>query len=365
MIIYSEKKKKFDEDIKNGNIVEKLKKSCCYHGIYNVNRAETMAWQNSLPKMQQVLDDPMFSEEIQISLEYQIPLTSKRIDFLIGGLDENGCEHIIVVELKQWEEAQRTSRDGIITAFTGGMVRAVAHPSYQVYSYAKTLENFNEIIQCEKISIHPCVYMHNYKKSKIKEIINPMYQDVVDSAPIFIKNEEKDLQNFIYTYISRPAGGDIFRRIDQGKMLPSKSLQDSLSAMLSGNKEFVMIDEQKVAFETAKGLMRCAINNGKKYTLIVEGGPGTGKSVIAVQLLVDFITKYGLNAHYVTKNAAPRNVYFEKLKQNNFRQNYINFLFKSSGSYYKSKANEFDCILVDEAHRLNAKSGLFSNLGEN
>ena len=365
MIIYSEKKKKFDEDIKNGDIADKLKKSFYFHGIYNNNMAENVAWQNSLPKMQQLLDDPMFSEEIQISLEYQIPLTSKRIDFLIGGADEKGCEHIVVVELKQWEEAQRTSRDGIVTAFTGGMVRAVAHPSYQVYSYSKTLEDFNEVIQSEGISVHPCAYLHNYKKSKAEEMINPMYLDVIDSAPIFIKNEEKKLQKFIHTYISRPAKGDIFRRIDQGKMLPSKALQDSLGAMLKGNEEFIMIDEQKVVFETAKGVMKRALKDGKKYTLIVEGGPGTGKSVVAVQLLVDFVTKYGLNAHYVTKNAAPRNVYFEKLKQNNFKQNYISFLFKSSGSYYKAKENEFDCLLADEAHRLKAKSGVYSHLGEN
>ena len=127
MIIYSEKKSKFDDDIKSGNIAEKLSKSFYYNGIYNNNIAEKLAWQNSLPKLQQVLDDPMFSEDIQVCIEYQIPLTSKRIDFLIGGADETGHEQIIVVELKQWEEAARTSREGIVTAFTGGMVRAIAH----------------------------------------------------------------------------------------------------------------------------------------------------------------------------------------------------------------------------------------------
>jgi DUF2075 family protein len=365
MIIYSEKKSKFDQDIKSGNIAEKLLKSFYYHGIYNNNIAEKIAWQNSLPQLQKVLDDPMFSEDIQVCIEYQIPLTAMRIDFLIGGADETGHEHIIVIELKQWEEAGRTSRNGIVTAFTGGMVRAVTHPSYQAYSYAKTLENFNTVIQNENISVHSCSYLHNYKKSKAEEIINPLYQEVIDLSPVFIKSQEKKMREFIHTYISRPADRDIFQKIDQGKMLPSKVLQDSLSSMLQGNEEFIMIDEQKIVFETAKGLMKRAVKDGKKYTLIVEGGAGTGKSVVAIQLLVDLVTKHGLSVHYVTKNAAPRNVYFEKLKQDNYKQSYINFLFKSSGSYYKAKKNEFDCLLADEAHRLNAKSGLFSNLGEN
>lgn len=91
---------------------------------------------------------------------------------------------------------------------------------------------------------------------------------------------------------------------------------------------------------------------------------GTGKSVVAIQLLCDLIQK-GFSANYVTKNAAPRNVYFEKLKQNKFKLNYISNLFKGSGAFIDVPNNFFDCLIADEAHRLNAKSGMFKNLGEN
>ena len=91
---------------------------------------------------------------------------------------------------------------------------------------------------------------------------------------------------------------------------------------------------------------------------------GTGKSVVAIQLLCDLIQK-GYSANYVTKNAAPRNVYFEKLKQNKYKLNYIKSLFKGSGSFVDVPNNYFDCLIADEAHRLNAKSGMFKNLGEN
>ena len=103
----------------------------------------------------------------------------------------------------------------------------------------------------------------------------------------------------------------------------------------------------------------------EKFTVIVQGGPGTGKSVVAIQLLVELVANRGLNAQYVTKNAAPRNVYFEELKKEKYKLSYIKNLFKSSGSYYDCAPNTFDCLIVDEAHRLNAKSGLFQNLGEN
>lgn len=134
--------------------------------------------------------------------------------------------------------------------------------------------------------------------------------------------------------------------------------------MLKGNKEFYLIDEQKVAYETVKKLVDKSIKdsnkpNGisQKYTIIIEGGLGTGKSVVAIQLLCDLIQN-GYSANYVTKNAAPRNVYFEKLKQNKYKLNYIKSLFKESGSFVDVPNNYFNCLIADEAHRLNAKSGM-------
>jgi DUF2075 family protein len=103
------------------------------------------------------------------------------------------------------------------------------------------------------------------------------------------------------------------------------------------------------------------VNN--KNVLIVEGGPGTGKSVVAINLLVQ-LSKLGLNTQYVSKNAAPRAVYHSKLTKS-FKKSEIVNLFKGSGSYVDLERNTFDVLIADEAHRLNEKSGLFKNLGHN
>src|SRR5699024_7542070 len=122
-------------------------------------------------------------------------------------------------------------------------------------------------------------------------------------------------------------------------------------------------DEQKVVYEEALQLAGKAQRTGYKQTLVVEGGPGTGKSVLAVNLLVE-LTKQGKVAQYVTKNSAPRNIYSAKLK-GDFKKTHIDNLFKGSGSYINVPEDEFDVLIVDEAHRLNEKSGMFQNLGEN
>lgn len=371
MIVYSNTKGGFVDDVRNGIIAKKITEEFNKHNVKHHNDAEYRAWSNSLVHMRNALDDIDISDECSVAIEYQIPLTAKRVDFLIGGIDENNNNNIVVIELKQWENSSITSRPDIVTAFTGGANRAVCHPSYQAYSYAKIIENFNEDIYTNNISLIPCAFLHNYKEENRNNIDNDFYAEAISFAPIFLAEDVSKLRNFIKKYIKKKDGIDILMKIENGKLKPAKALQDSVASMLRGNEEFYLIDEQKVAYETINKLVASSLKesnkiNGlnQKYTIIVEGGPGTGKSVVAIKLLCDLIQK-GYSANYVTKNSAPRDVYFEKLKQDKQKLNYIKTLFKGSGSYIDIPNNYFDCLIADEAHRLNSKSGMFKNLGEN
>ena len=151
--------------------------------------------------------------------------------------------------------------------------------------------------------------------------------------------------------------------VDQGKIRPSKSLQNAIASMLKGNKEFVMLDEQKVVYENILELSKKCQEDGKKRTVIVQGGPGTGKTVVAINLLSE-LTGTGQFAQYVSKNSAPRNVYLQKLK-GVIKKSSVDNMFKGSGIYTEADEGIVHTIIVDEAHRLNAKSGMFQNLGEN
>lgn len=139
-------------------------------------------------------------------------------------------------------------------------------------------------------------------------------------------------------------------------------LADSITQMIKGNQEFVMIDDQKVVYENAIALAKQASEKNKQV-LIVKGGPGTGKSVVAINLLVE-LTKLRLLTQYVSKNAAPRAVYEARLT-GSIRASHIRTMFRGSGAFIESPANEYDALIVDEAHRLNRFSGLYGNQGEN
>lgn len=364
MLIYNGTKKSFCDDVNKGNIADVINNSFSIHGIKHDNEREYLSWKNSLVYMANIINCDLFADNIQIAIEYQIPQTSKRVDFIIAGENELGKQNVVIIELKQWTKAKRTQRHYVVKAYTGGKERDVVHPSYQAYSYAKTIENYNTVVSDKEICIFPCAYLHNYEDQYIDEIVCDHYADVLRSSPAYFKKDEKDLRDFIKRYVTRPSATNIMYEIDNGKIKPTKAVQDALGSMLNGNEEFFLIDEQRVVYETVYRLVHRALEQGKKYTVIIEGGAGTGKSVVAIQLLASMI-KAGYNAQYVTKNAAPRNVYYELLSKGDFRKAYIYNLFKSSGGYINSKPNEIDLIVVDESHRLVEKSGYYGNNGEN
>lgn len=360
MIIYKATKKQFVNDVFNNTIADNIDSAFVEHLGRHTSPNEVRSWANSMQFMYKVVNTSELSDEAGVAIEYQIPLTAKRVDFIISGLNARKHEQMIIVELKQWEEAEPTNKPGVVvTRFQHGKGE-VAHPSYQAWSYAYMLQNYNLTIQEQAVEISPCAYLHNYNPDGM--IDGPLYQEYVAKAPVFLKKDAARLQDYILRHIRYSSPDDIIWKIDNGRLSPSKQLADSLASLLKGNEEFVMLDDQKVVYETAIHLAKKA-QEGKKQVLIVEGGPGTGKSVLAVNLLVNLTTE-GIASQYVTKNSAPRAVYCVKLS-GSFKKTYIDNLFVGSGSFTETMPNTMGALIVDEAHRLNMKSGLFSNKGEN
>lgn len=360
MIVYSSTKNGFSQDILNGVLVDKIEDAFFAHLGRHTSDNEVRSWNSSLQYMDRVLGDPAIPEDCGVSIEYQIPLTSKRIDFIISGIDNDGSSSIVIVELKQWQSAKMTAKDGVVvTRFEHGEVET-AHPSYQAWSYAATLRDYNTTVQDDGIGLHPCAFLHNYPEDNV--LNNPFYAYYLNLAPAFFKKDAQKLREFIKKYITKGDDRDLLYKIENGRIRPSKQLAETLSSMLKGNPEFILLDDQKVAYETALELSQRA-DGIKKQILVIEGGPGTGKSVLAVNLLVE-LTKRGLVTQYVSKNSAPRQVYTVKLT-GNMRKGNIDNLFVGSGKFVDAKSNTFDVLIVDEAHRLSLKSGMYKNLGEN
>ena len=361
MIIYQASKSQFlhhamRDDIED--IVSRHYRAATGHGA---GPSEVQAWKHSLLEMAKVLQDEEIPDDSGVAIEYQLPQTSKRIDFVIVGEDNEARPKVIIVELKQWSESRRSEKDAIVWARRGGRAgeQEGPHPSYQAWSYAAYLQDFNAAVQDGAMALQPCAYLHNHPRNG--EIDHPHYREHIARAPLFLARERGKLQAFIREHVRHGDRRGALYAIENGRIRPSKMLVDSVAGMLQGKTEFVLIDDQKVVYETVLAVDAKAQH--RKQVVIVQGGPGTGKSVLAVNLLAALLARHR-NARYVSKNAAPRAVYEAKLT-GTFSKTRISNLFSGSGAFISDVPDTYDTLIVDEAHRLNEKSGLYRNLGDN
>jgi len=355
MIVYSANKSLFVQDVKTGMIATKILDLLRKKGLSGGQEREFESWHNSMKFMRDIVDDSEIDDDVQLAIEYNIPQTSKRVDFIIVGTDTKGKENIVIVELKQWSRAEIVDDDMhfSVRTYVANDKRIVCHPSYQAYSYSRFLNNYSQAIHELNVHLIPCAYLHNYLPAYKQALSAEIYKEWYTTAPFFIMDEVQQFNAFIKKFVTRKsAHGDLLYQIDNGRIRPTKSLQDALATMVRGTPVFDLLDEQAVCYDMCVRTMLQCLKDQKKRTILIQGGPGTGKSVLAVNLLMHFIT-CACNAAYVTKNSAPRQAFLSILSKNkaeNIAE--IGQLFRSPFGLSQAPANSYDCLIVDEAHRL-------------
>ena len=355
MIVYNANKELFVKDVKTGVIATKILDLVKEKGLNAGQDREFAAWQNSMQFMRNIVDDKEIDDDVQIAIEYNIPQTSKRVDFIIIGSDNGNKDNIVIVELKQWSKAEVVDDDMhfSVRTYVANDERIVCYPSYQAYSYSRFMVNYSQVVQSSDIQLIPCAYLHNYLPKYKQALSADIYKEWYTTAPFFIMDEVQQFNEFVKRYVTKKSSrGDLLYLIDHGRIKPTKSLQDALSTMVRGTPVFDLLDEQAVCFDMCVRTMLQCLKDHKKRTILIQGGPGTGKSVLAVNLLMHFITAT-CNAAYVTKNSAPRQAFLSILSNNRAEGIAdISPLFRSPFGLSQIPSNSYDCLIVDEAHRL-------------
>ncbi len=362
MILFSCLKKEFIEAINYGVISNRVYYAYKQKMDKKTKLSQIKSWANSLPFMKDILID--LPDDVGITIEYGIPLTSKMVDVIISGYDENKKPVIILVELKQWEYVYDVrDRDAVVKTLIGSKEINSLHPSYQVLSYKELMQNYNVNIDINKVNIIPLVYLHNYDLRSDDDILNKKFAPYYKKALMFGKNDIDELKSYIHDNIKFGDNLEVMQMIDNSEIKPTKKLLDVIGNVLETKKEFLLLDEQKVIMEEISKYAYMSFTDNKKRVMIIKGGPGTGKSVLAINALGELLS-IGLMGAYVSKNMAPRAVY-KTMVLNGDKKISINELFKGSGFFFRDKCNKYDFLLIDEAHRLQEKSGLHNNIGEN
>lgn len=352
MIVYQSDVIGFRTAVDSNRIVKDIEQQFNDKYGRKVSVPEKRSWNNSLRFMETVLRLARIPDDGGVLIEYNIPSTSKRIDFIVSGHDEKDNANFVIVELKQWETAEATEKEDIVVAYTGGGFREVAHPSYQAFSYKKYLMDMNEAIYSSNLNPFSCAYMHNFPRRNPEPLLNSQYMDIVEDTPVFFVEDTEKLKQFLQKYVGKGKGKEILYQIENGKIRPSRKFVEYVSSMFEGNEVYTLLDEQKVAHAN---IIRYASTATEKTTIIVNGGPGTGKSVVAMNAFADLLES-GKNIKFVAPNASFRTTIVGMLAKNTKHSaKRLNAIFSGSGSFFDAYPNEFDVLVVDEAHRLKKK----------
>ena len=321
---------------------------------------EVTSWNNSLPRMATVLTCAQIPDDCGVLIEYKINSAGNRIDFIISGHDDVGNKNFIIVELKQWSVVEETYVEDVfnvtkteegslrVSTFTGGAIREVVHPSYQAMSYKEYLEDMNETVSSGEVHVESCSYLHNYYEKDPEPLKSFHFKKVIEDTPIFLSEDSLELGRFIKKYVGQGKGVEILYEVENGHIRPSKNLIKHVNSMFQNNKVYTLLDEQKIAYAS---IIKHSLHPKGKTTIIVNGGPGTGKSIVAVLAMVELLNNEK-NVRFVTPNQAFREAIKSSVRGNRDQNNRIDVLLMGSSKFYDEKSNRFDALIVDEAHRL-------------
>lgn len=350
MRLYAGTTEQFYEDTVRNQLAEKLKNSFFNYFRYNPSEGEVRSWQNSLKSMAMLVQHAGLDDH-GVMLEYQLPQTSRRLDFLITGKDYDDKDNAVIVELKQWDKCVDSDGENEVLTWLGGTMRDVLHPSAQVGQYKMYLEDTHTAFYegDNPVCLSACSYLHNYHSDINDVLFSPKFSSLLAEYPTYTADDYDKIRNFLLLKLDKGKGIDVLKRIEQSKYRPSKTLMNHVGNVIRGKSEYILLDEQKVVYDMILAEVKGGFHTGKKSVIIIKGGPGTGKSVIAINLMADLLLK-GYNAHYATGSRA----FTETLRKIIGTRGSVQF--KYFNSYTRAENNEIDVLICDEAHRIRITS---------
>src|SRR5579875_643950 len=309
MRLYAGTSRQFIEDTVQNQISEKLRQAFFDYRGHHPHPNEVKSWRHSLPAVSGALQHAGLLDH-GVILEYNLPQSNMRLDCMIMGRDETARDNAVIIELKQWDRCQDVSGENEVLTWVGGANREVLHPSIQVGRYKTYLEDTHTAFYDggDHVILNACAYLHNYHYEDGDLLFSDKFRDALESYPLFAADDLGRLENYLIPKLRLGQGIDVLKKVEQSKYRPSKKLMDHVHGIIEqgrkqGKREYVLLDEQQVVYDRVFTSVREGFHDRRKTVIIVKGGPGTGKSVIAINLMADLLGQQ-YNAHYATGSRA-------------------------------------------------------------
>jgi len=346
--LYSGTSIDFIDQTQRNQISTRLADSFFDHFRYKPGDSEVRSWQNSLVRVASVMELGDFRDQ-GVIVEYQLPLTSKRLDVMLTGHGSGGVAGAVVLELKQWDKVDRSPIDECVETFVGGGLRDMLHPSRQAADYQQYLLDTHTAFSDGDIVLRACGYLHNMKKANATELFDKRFEDLIRHCPSFTGDDVEDIVPFLAATVGEGGGAEPLRRILEGKHRPHRRLLEHTANVIRNEPVFTLLDEQRVTFNHVLGIVRAYQLGDQSVVVLVRGGPGTGKSLVAINLLAEMAAQ-----NFVSIHATGSKAFTENLRKQVGTRAAKQFVYFNSFSGVESRS--IDLLVCDEAHRIRSSS---------
>lgn len=283
---------------------------------------------------------------LEMLIEYRLPLTSKRADVVLAGVGSDGEPAYLVVELKQWTEAHLFDDDpGLVTV--PGYSRAVTHPVVQVRGYVEYLADLTSAVQPDQV--RGAAYLHNATRYGVADLYDLPGDD---AGRMFTGDQRSEFRKFLCQAFADASGAQAADVLLGSRIAPSKQLLALAADEVQRREMFVLLDEQRDAFNHVLHAVEDARRSDAKTAVVISGGPGSGKSVVALSLMGS-LTRQGRSVIHATGSRSFTTTLRKVAAAQNPR---VRKTFQYFNSFMDAEPNELDCLILDEAHRIRETS---------
>ncbi len=346
MRLYSGSAQQFVDDVTNARIVPTL--TAAFEGVFGwtPTPSERTSWSNSLEKVRNLLSASGLWDT-GVMLEYLLPASSRRLDCMVAGQSGDGVESAVIIELKQWLDSRPSDLPSAIETRFRGRYQDHLHPSVQVGQYEEYLRDFQTVFQPpNEVKLASCAYLHNYAFDRSDPLLDPKFHSWVARYPLFGEHDFDRVRKYVENRISGGHGLEVLRKIEGSTVRPSIEFIKHLEDVLTGDERYKLLDEQRLVFDRVLTSLEGALTKGQRAAVIAKGGPGTGKTVIAVNLLAELMKRRSATAQLVTGSGA----FTRSLREATSAR--VGRLIKFTNNYVNAGAGQYDALVVDEAHRI-------------
>ena len=311
-------------------------------------QSEVRSWERSLPVLTADLMNAGLGG-VEILIEYRLPLTSKRADVVLAGKHPiTGANSYVVVELKQWSSAESFEGDPVLVS-VAGYGHPVTHPAEQVRDYCEYLLDYTSILADRPESVRGIAYLHNATDYSVADL---MAYQTNPWGRMFTGQRRGEFIDYLKTLLAPDSGAEAADALLGSRIAPSKQLLALAAETVQKREMFVLLDEQKDAYNLVKHAVEKARRSNQKTAIVVSGGPGSGKSVIALSLMGE-LARQGRTVMHATGSRSFTLTMRKVAAKGNSR---VGKEFKFFNQFMDAEPNDLDCLILDEAHRIRETS---------